>query len=206
MRLSSWRCATLGLFAVAILATGCPGRRADRDFEQASPFPLIPGARWTFEGHFEGQTFRDTLELRPVDVDGRACFAFYDIALPAEGQLLLGNMFADELFRRVGDTLYVADEHVRAEEHALLRFPLAEGATASYRVGTRTTSTHVEGEETVVVPAGTYTATRVRVRDDYDSGRVSESTVWLAAGVGVVKWQRATGRIDALVQFSVGGM
>lgn len=198
--------AVLVLLGAALLAAaGCSNGRGADGVEDAdeSWFPLVEDARWTYDGHFEGTVYRNTLGLRKLRVDERTVLAFYDLGERIEGQLLMGNMFGDELFRRDGDVLYVADEHRPEEEHVLLRFPLRAGDTTEYRVGSRLTRTTVEGEDQVTVPAGTFDTLRLSVVVIYDSGDESRHTVWLARGVGLVKWKRATGRLDELVHYAI---
>lgn len=196
--------AALLLAACLAVAACSDGRGGGAPGEDAEGwFPLVEDARWTYDGHFDGTVYRNTLGLRRLRVDERTVFGFYDLGERIEGQLLMGNMFADELFRRDGDVLYVADEHRPEEEHVLLRFPLRPGDTTEYRVGSRVTRTTIEGEDQVTVPAGTFETLRLTVIVTYDSGDESQNTVWLARGVGLVKWKRGTGRLDELVHFAL---
>lgn len=68
------------------------------------------------------------------------------------------------------------------------------------KVGTTVTSKRtyeVKGFEAVTVPAGRYeNVAKVETTEQSDGGR---STVWLAPWVGVVRWERTSGRIDELV-------
>ena len=167
-------------------------------------FPLRAGARWTFDGLHRGRVYRYTIAARPLLVEGRSVFAFYDLSDGPTGRTLQGNMFADELFRRDGDQIRVADEHQPASEHLLLQFPLRERSSTEYRVGPRTTRVTVESRDQQSVPAGTFDCFRLSVVNAYENGRTERHTVWLAPGVGMVRWQRASGRVDELVHFASG--
>ena len=187
----------LGLLAAG---TGC--REAAAPAPDESCFPLWPEARWTFDGRHDGRVYRYTLAARPLQVEGRRVYGFFELSPEAARRPLLGNMFGDEFFRWDGDALRVADEHHPGEEHVLLRHPLRLETTSEYRVGARVTRVRVEAREQLTVPAGTFDCYRLVVVDAYDSGQSERHAVWLAPGVGLVRWTRASGRVDELVHFS----
>jgi hypothetical protein len=59
----------------------------------------------------------------------------------------------------------------------------------------------VDAIETVKVPAGTFTGS-ARVTT-HDSGSTDRARAWLAPGVGLVRWERETGKIDELVSYEI---
>ncbi len=185
---------------VALLA-GC-ATTAPHPGSSDDPFPLVEGARWTYEGQHRGRTDRYTLELHGVSRDGVRLFVFEAPDADPKTRILVGNMFADELFHRVDERVLVADESRPDDDHLLLRLPLRVDDESSYRVGERTTLVRVVTFETVTVPMGSFQAWRLEVVERPASGRVAKHSVWLAPGVGLVRWERSTGRVDELLHFS----
>lgn len=77
-------------------------------------------------------------------------------------------------------------------------YPLRNGAEKRAKRPKNQLLFTVMGQETVRVPAGTYKTVKVRVLSSWTNGSVYTGYFWLARGVGIVKWQRRTGRIDVL--------
>ena len=62
----------------------------------------------------------------------------------------------------------------------------------------------VEGFEDIEVPAGKFQeCLKIRIKTKWDSGKEYVEYVWLAKGVGLVKWKKATGRLDELLYFKL---
>lgn len=192
----------LAICLVALVAVGsCRPYGDEETRSDSNAFPLVPGTRWTYEASFRGKISHETLELVPVALDGEGWLGFVPVGREPP-DLLTGTMVPDELFRRDGDTVWVADELRTDEAAAWLHLPLRKGATTTYRVGDRLTTTVVEGTEQLHVPAGTFTCTKLSVSHAHDGGTTATHTVWLAPGIGLVRWDRATGRSDRLVHLA----
>jgi hypothetical protein len=77
-------------------------------------------------------------------------------------------------------------------------FPLGE--TTEFRSHRKRVRVTVIGHESVAVPVGTFSdCVRIDVARQTDGSETS--TVWLAKGVGLIKWRRATGRTDELTEY-----
>ncbi len=170
--------------------------------DAVSPFPLVAGSLWVYDGAFAGRSHRLTLELQRRLLAGKAYFAFVDPGAKA-ASLLTGNMFGGDLFRREGPRIVVADE-LAGRPRTLVELPIEAGQAAAHVGPGYTMRTLVRGPEPVQVPAGRFEAIRIDTVTELPDGRVLEGALWLAPGVGLVKWQRETGRVDVLVTYRRG--
>lgn len=189
---------------VVTLLAGCAGCAGSglRPGGPQDPFPLVEGSRWSYQGRHRGRSDRYTLELHAVKRDGQRVYLFEAPDAEPADRILVGNMFADELFRRDGSQVFVADESRPDDEHLLFGLPLRVGDETSYKVGVRETRLRVVAREEVTVPFGCFDAWRLELTETPASGREAVSSVWLAPGVGLVRWERSTGRVDELLHYS----
>lgn len=84
----------------------------------------------------------------------------------------------------------------------MLKLPPRIGDTTVIKDGENTRRFIVEAFEDLRVPAGLFKrCARIRIEDTWPD---TESTgdVWLAEGIGMIKWHRVTGRVDELVSVS----
>lgn len=180
----------------------------------ASPgdaFPLVAGARYSFVGSFHGKTSTTELELRAVDGQGEKVFHFAEVASASK---LVAPTFGLGAFVARADGLYTADA-LRADDlpsipksafHKLVGLPAKVGAVEKAIVPAKgivpgiAQTYRVGAIEPVTVPAGTFEGcVRLDIETIID-GEKDVSSVWLAPGIGPVKFRRATGRVDELTK------
>lgn len=180
--------------------------------DSADPFPLVAETSYVYKGTFKDREYQDAFVLKSLK-RGEAEFFYLEKA--ASDSPLIGNpLMGLGAFRRRGDVLLTYKATVKRELTAfdpeggqgLLRFPLKEGDARAVETPDkqRRITTKVAGREEVVVPAGTFKdCFRIEIEDAWpERGKTYPGTIWLACGVGAVKWIRSTGRVDELVSFA----
>jgi hypothetical protein len=175
-------------------------------------WPLRAGARYEYRGTFQGQVFEKTLVVRQVDVGSEAAYYFIesdDEERGGDSLIGAGNNIGAGLYVNRADGVYTADVLAlsgarRVTPKAMRRMlptPLAVGAVTHLDGHWAHTYT-VEGFESVKVPAGAFErVVRVGIKAGENGADTESSTAWIAPDIGVVRWQRATGRVDELVAF-----
>ena len=189
--------------------------------------PLIAGAEYEYRGSFDGKTDTVTYRLMPLRVGQRPWFYFIDAKHAGENEAFVVGCFpwAGAMSKRADGIAGVAAPSVRsmgalrgvldltAEDlrddrcESVLRLPLAKGGTTSGRTwgGRRFTAT-VEDFETVTVPAGVFqNCARILWSEQDPRSQPEECRFWLAPGVGMVRWVRATKREDVLLKYTLPG-
>lgn len=176
---------------------------ADRPAPAASGpyFPLVAGATYEYRG-----TFRGAEDLTQIVVKSNGSGGFYFIDAPdAEKDVVIigsrsfgrGVYAVDATAIRTWEAFWVGEarDAQKGEGEVLLALPPRIGAK-SKAGGAELV---VEGFEAVKVPAGLFEGcVSIATRSEGKDGHV-----WLAPGVGMVKWVRITGRVDELVRYRI---
>lgn len=213
------------LFSVlAVLCMACvgagddheavPGTKVARypDFAPQAWFPLQEGARYTFQGTFNGKTELQTLTVvRHRTPFGHLYFFAEDGQSEDPSPLLSANMFglagylttATEVLTVQAEFLDGFQAEPSAYVQTLLRVPPKVGDSLEFRESGLTYRLEVRGREDVAVPAGRFKDCLKLKIDHIGEGGSKESFVWLAEKVGMVRWQRVTGRVDELVRYEM---
>lgn len=183
----------------------------------ANYFPLIAESKHTYEYSFKGKRGSKTIITKQFIVDNSAVFFAVD-----EDDIAAHNPIIGSGLPGLGAYLRtdkgIATFHCTwkrelsmlrpSEMQLMLEFPLRKDSVtelADYD-GEREITLRVAGFETVKVPAGSFrNCARIDVEKKWRSGEQYNSTFWLAPGIGVAKWRRATGRIDELTSFNIPG-
>ncbi len=203
--------AALFAFAAFLL----PGQEA----KEPDYFPLIEGAEYEFLGTFNGKEYTDVNIVKTTTTDsGLTIFYFARKADAAKDNAIVAtSSFGLGAYVREKDKLLTCEAFwsrdlakVTADmKQTLLALPLKEKAEQKFTAnrGTQARRTVVAGKEDVTVPAGTFKGCwKIDLEDVWtEKAETSSGTVWLAPDVGMVKWKRATGRIDELVSFKKPG-
>ncbi len=210
---AAWMTLASAAFAVEINAEN----------EKRSYLPLIPESTYTYAGEFKGRKSTDTLVLKTVhaaDADVFYCVEEKSVRNP---DAILGTTSIGlGTYIKAPDGIATLDTFLKFEVNALTKGRLAEAVTIvkntpetgavivvpSPKKAMNHTYT-VEGSEDVTVPAGTFKdCLKIKLEEIHlatppEKNIVYSGTVWLARGVGVVKWIRGTGRVEELVSYKL---
>ncbi len=175
--------------------------------------PLYAGSDYAYDTTFNGR--QSTTSIVAKAGGGKTVY-FSE----GEGQALIGSSFFRGVAEERADGIYAAaidnDAQIanpppltkivslppKPGEVLPLQSPELDARAAAYAHTKRTVddTITVVGPDKVTVAAGTFDALLIQTKNhDGEIGKV-----WLAKGVGVVKWQRASGRVDELARFKIG--
>lgn len=175
--------------------------------------PLVVGSEYIYASQYQGNATITTLKVKA----GGGKTAFYTDGGP--GKALVGSSFFKGVAEVRPDGIYAApadDEAAAANPPPLMKIvstPFNPGeelflqspeldARAAKLSGTKRMvdlKIRAVGIGKISVRAGTFDALELRIKD----GNGEESKVWLAKGVGVVRWERASGRVEELDRFKI---
>jgi len=196
------------MIVVAGAATGSAAAPLAPAPGDASYFPLVEGTEYTYRGTFMGKTYTDRVGVRKLtkgDATGFYFVKFDDAGKPT--LVLTGNMighgllFTSDTGLATVDVLFTADVDSKfgGTRQSMFSFPLTKGGKHVVKAGKGTWTYTVVGTEDVTVPLGAFKdCMKIKINEDWETAHY-EGYAWLAKGVGVVKWQRSTGRVDELV-------
>jgi hypothetical protein len=175
--------------------------------------PLYAGSTYAYDTNFNGRQSSTSVVAK---AGGGKTVYFSE----GEGQALIGSSFFRGVAEERADGIYAVaidnDAQIatpppltkivslppKPGEVLPLQSPELDARQAAYAHVKRTVddTITVVGNEKVTVAAGTFDALVLQTKNrDGETGKV-----WLAKGVGVVKWQRASGRVDELAHFKIG--
>lgn len=174
-------------------------------------FPLIPASRYVYEGRFQDKVHEQILTVVKESTPyGDLCYFAHPTDVGKEPSPSLdSNMFgragyvttAGELLTIRASFFGGFTEEKSSRAYSMLRFPPKTGDKTVINDGFSILTTTVQGFEKIEVPAGRFPACcRLQIVQQFPEGSETGS-VWIAEGVGVVKWRRSTGRIDQLLKF-----
>ncbi|CAN5433950.1 hypothetical protein BH09MYX1_BH09MYX1_54290 [soil metagenome] len=178
-----------------------------------SYLPLVAGSEYSYDSMTRGNPASTTLVVKA----GGGKTAYF---MEGDGQALIGSSFFRGVAEERTDGIYAVaidnDATIasppplmkiislppKAGETLALQSPELDARAAAYAHVKRTIDDKITvvGPTKIEVPAGTFDAILVETRNhDNEVGKV-----WLAKGVGVVKWERTSGRVDQLTRFKIG--
>lgn len=177
--------------AISMLAVILAVASADADTPKTDKvFPVVIGTKFTFTSAQYNDTWTTGLA-------GTRETAFYD---PHHSTM---NYFAQGGFHVRADGIYIAGETISdlgLEGPAPMRaiaFPIKKRGVGKVK-GLFLTTYTVLSRETIVVKAGKFNAWKVGITSKPNPA----GAVWIAPGVGIVKIQLPSGRVDELVAIS----
>jgi len=191
------------LMIVGIRTIGSQAIRAE-DY-----LPLEAGAKYEYRGAFKDKVDTSTYIVKGAKAKSGTWFYFIDDLQLVTGCFPWPGALSKRSDGVVGVQASWVDqmEHITADrQQLLLKLPLRKGdeTGSSLYDGSVKCTTTVLGFESVVVPAGRFeSCAKIRMRTTYSAEAVVHNEFfWLAPGVGLVKWVRATGRVDELTRYS----
>ena len=213
--------------ALLLLTHAARAGGADAEAEKRSYLPLIPESTYSFDCTFKGKAQKRSLTVKPVTRKGVEAFYFLDGAERGTPLTIVGtNVFAHGLCLRQGGGVAavpcfwlrdIDGSDFKRDAINILKEPPEPGQRSELRVSPRPEQGRdikfvfsVVGTEQVVVPAGTFKdCVKIMIEEVHTSGpdkaeTVGTGHVWLAKGVGVVKWVRTTGRTEVLTGYRLG--
>ena len=176
----------------------------------AAYFPLVVGAVYEYDAAFGEHRTHERRLVRAAETPVGRMFYFIDADDEREENPSIGsNGFGLGVYRVTDAGVETADVYFRDDAAKVLatgvqfalRFPIQPGATTTF-LGGKKLETTVGGEETITVPAGTFTCLRLDQREVWPEA-VHEGAVWLARGIGTVKRVYVTGRTETLTAFKL---
>jgi len=219
--MNSYRVTVLLLLAVCL---GCE-RRSDTEHSPGNApaiggdyFPLVTESKRTYEYSFQGDGGLQTIVTKHIVIDGTSVFFAIDEAdLPEDSAIIgpelpgLGAYVRDA--EGIGTIPCFWKQDLSGAQlsgkQAMLEFPLRTGDATRLvdNGGERQTTLTVTAFETVTVPAGTFeNCARIEIAVKWQNGKRYAGIVWLAEGIGVVKWRKRTGRLEELASFQIPGV
>lgn len=214
----------LALITAAIALCSCstsrplsPAPATAEPAPRASPttlFPLVTGARYTFHAVFRGRSLDWTTVVRHAPVAGKIYYFVKEEDERGAEVFIASANIGGGLYASRADGVYVGPvgflsraPSVRpASMQLMVALPPKVNAPVVVEIDPRerwSCEYVVDAIETVSVPAGTFPGS-ARITFTTTMNTVTErARAWLAPGVGLVRWERATGRIDELVSYEI---
>lgn len=205
------------LLTIIGLLVGCNSRivwGAEPKAEKflADYFPLIEATEYVYLGAFKDKTDEKTMVIRS---DGQGDSRIYyfisleqeksDNALIIAGSFGLGAYCIEDgsLQTLAASWRSTVKDVDRKDKQKLLPAVLAVGAKAQVMSGDKSLKLTVLEPESVKVPAGEFQeCAKISVEEVWPDNNY-KGYVWLAKGIGVVKRQYATGRIEELKSYQL---
>lgn len=181
-------------------------------------FPLVEGSEYTYRGAYEGNVNVEALVVRTFFLpDGTKVFYFLDTSEKDEANPIIGsNMFGLGAYFFDNSGLWTIEAFWKedlqkidlVQRQLLLNSPLTppSSTTLTGQQSNPITTVVVERFEDVSVAAGEFQhCVKLKIITKWDSGKEYLSFVWLARGVGLVKWRKGTGRVEELTGYQLRG-
>jgi hypothetical protein len=181
-------------------------------------FPLTPTTQYTYQGQYEDLRLGRTVKQRYVVLTKGVKRAGSDVIYFIEKDSETGRLIdlIEPMMIGLGayalgpDGIYTYDcgwlkdiDSIPPKKPKLfLRNPITVGETVKITTDTGDSIRlyTVLGFEPVTVPAGHFDgALKIGLKTVSADGDAEQSFAWFAAGVGLVKWIRATGRVEELI-------
>jgi hypothetical protein len=217
--------AVVGMLVLVLFVSATRARGSDVELEKKSYLPLIAGSVYSYDATFEKKQTRASITVKSLKKGKIEAFYFLE-----EGQttnVIIGTgIFAEGICIRQTEGLAVVHcfweddvKNVNFEKDAVLILKDApeKGQSVECHIPPVAQQGHectmritVDGTEDVTVPAGTFKdCLKIKVEEICSPGKQGDAItytgwVWLAKGVGVVKWVRTTGRVELLTAFKLG--
>jgi len=194
------------LMMFVILFSNCGKRVSSSEF-----FPLVEGSKYVYRGTTtDGKVLIYTIIVKAFILpDDSKVFYFIDIldqgnSIIGSNMFGLGSYFFDNSRLWTIESFWTEElQKINISKKQLLLDSLLI-PTSSSLITTESKSIKIllEKFEYVSVPAGNFKhCAKLKITTKYHSGKEYISYVWLARGVGLIKWQKGTGKVDELISY-----
>lgn len=178
--------------------------------------PLVPGSRYEYKAVFRGRDLTTVTVLRQLPGLHKDLFYFVDDDKDKDNPLISSanigegvySLRADGIYTGVATFLNDAQKVEPKSMQLLLALPPKVNAKATVMVDPDQNWRRefvVTGIETMKVPAGTFNGCVHITFTTLSNDEPETAQAWLAPGVGMVRWIRASGRVDELVSYEIPG-
>ncbi len=177
---------------------------------------MVDNATYVYRGTVDHSVYVDTIVTQAFSLEGKQAYYFVPIGRKDEEEALIERMATGlGLFLEEENKLKTVPALSRdalpdaslATRETMLAYPPKKGDRAEFggRDGTWRHALTVVGLEDVRVPAGRFRHCLKLRTEELDEDEDNTGFVWLAPSVGVVRWERTTGRVDELVSYRIPG-
>ena len=213
-------CALVTLWALSAMSRA---EEPNIEAEKRSFLPLIPNSTYSYNGVFKGQSWSKSVVIKTLKVADTDVFYFIaekDVRNP--NAILGAESFGLGGYVKRPDGIATLDTFFRNELNAFTKVQISAAVTivkntpepgaVAVVASPKKQMNHtyrVEGHEDVTVPAGVFKdCLKIKIEEIHlatppEKEIVYTGTIWLAKGVGMVKWIRGTGRVDELASYKI---
>jgi hypothetical protein len=159
----------------------------------------IGGSKAGISGYKVRETVKDAIQLTWYQVTDSGVVRHHDQMQDTGGQLLSDEWY-DPFLRRTDETT----DHLKAGATWVESYTNTKTTTTkpTATISHQETWTTEATDESITVPAGTFTALKITRTDPTDS---QTKTQWFVRGVGKVREQTGAGHIEELTSYQVPG-
>ena len=195
----------------------------DVEAEKQSFLPLIPESTYTYAGDFKGRKFTTVEIVKLARVQDTDVFYFIEEPdLRKPNAIIETASFALGVYVKMPDGIATVDCFIKSDLNLLTKEQIAKAPVilkntpeVNVALAAPTPKRQVDhtftvtGKEDITVPAGTFKdCLKIETTQTFHYApptpdTVEHATLWLARGVGLVKWVRATGRVELLTDFKL---
>ncbi len=183
-------------------------------------FPFQPGYEWTYQDDNSGSitSYKRTVAPNTAIIDGSPAFVWTDskgtsryMTNDANGVRRHANTYGAGTVNSATTDTYNPPEIYSPASVVIGDTFSQSGTLSSTNASTGSSNTYsfnessIIGLENVTVPLGTFSAIRFNTNRSFDGGSITQSSMWVADGVGIVKMTNNNGDGTAEI-FSLTGI
>lgn len=176
-------------------------------------FPLNEGDIYQYHGKYNNKEDTNSFLVNSIFLPNKQKLHYFQRGTTKRDDDFFGpNMFGNGLYFVFESKIFTLEAAFINEvdnldfnnKQKLLPESLLSGSKVTIDSNYNNSKDTIEilGFENINVPFGKFNESlKLKITTSWSNGDIHESFVWLAKGIGVIKWIRATGRIDELVNY-----
>ena len=179
-------------------------------------FPLIENSRYNYIGYFNGNDETSHIQVKKVILNG-GCSAYYFIDNKDDEnfRIIGSNIVGLGLYYFESDQLYTIESYWE-DEVSKIQCPQKQLMISNDIINKNKVVEYAskqsdpiykltfEGKEDVKVPAGEFhDCLKFKIMTKWTDQNNYLEYFWLAKNIGMVRWQRSTGRVEELLNYSI---